>query len=120
MANRVVEPMMRFTLALFFLALALPLGAPASYATAVSPGFAAADSDEVCRSQLQNDCHFMCQPASAVARAREQIAAKLLPSCLDGGIPGVKPAANWRETWSPIATIALGPPAYLNFRRLLL
>ena len=120
MAVRLIQPMMRFTLALFLLALALPLGASASYATAMSPGFAAPDSDEVCRSQLQNDCRFMCQPASAIARAREQIAANPLPSFLDGGIPGGKPAAIWRETWSPIATIAPGPPAYLSFRRLLL
>lgn len=120
MALRLIQSAMRFAITLFLLVLALSLGVPASYAALTNPGHSVADSDKECESRIRADCPFMCQPASALAQARQLIAAKPLPSCADGGVRCGKPAAISRETRSPVAAIGLGPPAYLIFRRLLL
>ena len=120
MGLRLIQPTMRFTLILFLLALVFSLGGPASYAAVANPALPMADSDEGCGSQLQTNCPFLCQPASALAQARQQITPKPLPSCADGGVRGGTPAVISGRTWSPVTAIGLGPPPYLNFLRLLL
>ena len=120
MAVRVIQSTMRFIAVLLSFAAALSLTAPASYASVASPGSRAFDWDRGCGSRIQNDCPSLCQPAPAVAQQADQMTAKPLPAWADAGIRASTPAAISRATWSPVATTRLGPPTYLNFRRLLL
>lgn len=120
MAFRLIQRAMRVSALLLVLAIGFSLGAPAAAVTPVSQGVSLAALDEGCDAFLGAGCLLMCRQAPPGAQSHHQIGAQPLPPCMDNAVWSRAGAVIWRDAWSPTATVGIGPPAYLSFRRLLL
>jgi hypothetical protein len=119
MAFRPIQRAMRISALLLLLAMGFSFGATASAAVPVSPAVSVAASDEGCGASFGAACLLMCRQAPAGAQGHHQTGAQPLPACMDTAARSGA-AVVWRDAWSPTATVGIGPPAYLTFRRLLL
>lgn len=120
MAFRLIQRAMRIRALLLLLAIGVSFAAPAAAVTPLSRDVSLAALEEGCGAALGAGCLLMCRQAPAGAQGHHQIGAQPLPPCVDNTVSSGPAAAVWQDAWSPTATVGIGPPAYLAFRRLLL
>jgi hypothetical protein len=112
-----IQPSMRFIAVLLALATVLSLMVPAAYAAPAASGAMASG----CEQPYDHEgCASVCQPAPLLPQGLERLPGNPLGAWADGGIRTAATEAIRAPTWSPVGVTALGPPAYLNFRHLLL
>ncbi len=117
MAVRLIQKAMRIAALLLVLAMGL---APVRPAAAADEGISVAAFGEGCGASFGELCLRMCRQAPAGERGHQQIGAQPATPCGDAATGfGAAPIA-WHGTWSASAAPAVGPPAYLSYRRLLL